>query len=124
MTPDELKTKIKAYALRCVKLVATFPRAAATDIIGKQLIRSATSVAANYRSACSARSHADFINKLGIVEEEADETIFWIDFAADADLVKRKLVEDLIIEGREILAIVIASQKTAKSRRKQTSRKK
>ncbi len=118
MTSEELKKRTKAFALRCVKLAGTFPKDNAGNVISRQLIRSSTSVAANYRASCSARSHADFLNKLGIVEEEADETIFWIDFAPEAGLVKFELVDQLIKEGKEILAIIIASQKTAKARRK------
>ena len=117
MTPDEMKRRTRAFALRCIKLVASFPKGAVGDIIGRQLIKSGTSVAANYRASCVARSHADFINKLGIVEEEADESVFWIDFSTDADLTKPNLVNDLIVEGQEILAIVVASRKTAKTRR-------
>lgn len=118
MTSEELKKRTKAFALRCVKLAGTFPKTNAGNVISKQLIRSSTSVAANYRASCSGRSHADFLNKLGIVEEETDETIFWIDFAAEAELVKFELIDQLVSEGKEILAIIIASQKTAKSRRK------
>jgi len=117
VTPDEMRKRTRAFALRCVKLVRSFPKAPAGEIIGRQLIKAGTSVAANYRSACAARSHADFLSKLGIVEEEVDESIFWIDFAPDADLTKRSRVEDLLAEGRELLAIIVASEKTAKARR-------
>ena len=118
-----MKTRTKAFALRCVRLVASFPKTAAGDIISRQLIKAATSVAANYRACCAARSHADFLNKLGIVEEEADEAVFWIDFSVDAGLSKRTRVSKLIAEGQEILAIVIASEKTAKSRRRKKGSK-
>ena len=118
MTPDEMKKRTRSFALRCVKLAASFPKGPAGDVISRQLIKSSTSVAANYRAACAGRSHADFLNKLGMVEEEADESGFWIDFAAEAGLVRRQLVEDLVKEGQEILAIVVVSQKTAKRRRK------
>ncbi len=117
MTPEEMKRRTKAFALRCIKLVASFPKGAVGDIIGRQLIKSSTSVAANYRASCVARSHADFINKLGIVEEEADESVFWTDFSVDAGLTKRNLVKELLVEGQEILAIVVSSRKTAKTRR-------
>ena len=93
------------------------------DTVARQLIKSSTSVASNYSASCSARSHADFVNKLGIVEEEADESVFWIHFAPDAGLVKRDLVEELVAEGKEILAIIVASQKTAKARRAAGNRK-
>jgi len=117
MTPEEMKKRTKVFALRCIKLAGSFPKSAAGGIIGRQLIKASTSVAANYHAACAARSHADFLNKLGIVEEEADESVFWIDFAPDADLTERTLVEGILQEGKEILAIIITSQKTAKSRR-------
>ena len=117
MTPNEMKKRTRALALRCIKLAGSFPRGPVGDVVGRQLIKSSTSVASNYSASCSARSHADFVNKLGIVEEEADESVFWIDFAPDAGLTKHALVEKLTVEGREILAIIIASQKTAKARR-------
>ena len=123
MTPDDLKKRTRRFALRCVKLAASFPKNAAGDVVGRQLIKASTSAAANYRAACAARSHADFLNKLGIVEEEADETNFWIDFAPDAGLIRRKLVEGLLIEGQEIVAIIVASEKTAKSTRSRTGQK-
>ncbi len=125
MTPEEMKRRMKQYALRCIKLALSFPRGPVGEVVGRQLIKCSTSVPANYHSACSARSHADFLNKLGIVEEEADESIFWVDFSADAALAKRELVEDLLREGKEILAMVVASEQTAKAnaeRRKTTSR--
>ena len=114
MTPEEMKRRLKAFALRCLKLAAAFPKTPAGQAIGRQLIRASTGAAANYRAACIARSRADFASKLGVVEEEADETVFWIDLFADAGLVRRKRVESLLAEGGEILAIVIASRKTAK----------
>ena len=123
MTPEEMKRRTRAFAVRCVKLVASFSKNAAGDIIGRQLIKAGTSVAANYRASCAAWSHADFLNKLGIVEEETDESVFWIDFAPDVGLVKRNRVAGLIAEGQEILAIVIASQKTAKANRKTKNKK-
>jgi len=124
MTPEDLKKRTKAFALRCIKLVGSFPNGITADVVGRQLIKAASSVAANYSACCAARSHADFLNKLGIVEEETDESVFWIDFAVDAGLAKRQLIGDLITEGGEILAIVIASQKTAKVRRAKNPQKK
>ena len=117
MTPDEMKGRTRQFALRCVKLVASFRKGPVADVVGRQLIKSSTSVAANYRAACAARSHADFLNKLGIVEEESDESIFWIDLAPDAGLTERHLVAELLTEGQEIYAIIVASQKTAKRKR-------
>jgi len=117
MTPDEMKTRTRSFALRCIKLVASFPRGPVADVVGRQLVKCSTSTAANYRAACAARSHADFLNKLGIVEEEVDESLFWIALAPEAGLAERHMVADLLAEGKEICAIVVSSQKTAKSRR-------
>ena len=119
VTAEALKKRFAQYALRCAKLAEAMPRGPAGDTIGRQLVRAATSVAANYRAACRGRSKAEFIAKLGIVEEEADESLFWIEFAVDGEIVKDALVKDLLEEGREILAIIIASRKTAKRRKTQ-----
>jgi four helix bundle protein len=116
MTPQELKTRIRTYAVRCLKLVASFPRNQSGSVVGYQLTKAATSSAANYWSACRARSHKDFVNKLGIVEEELDESMFWVDFAPDAGLTTRELVQPLLCEANELLAIVSASHQTAKIR--------
>jgi four helix bundle protein len=116
MTPDELKKRLRGFALRCVKLVFTFPRGPAGETIGRQLTKSSTSSAANYRAACIGRSRSDFIAKMKIVEEELDESVFWIDFAPDCGLVNRQLVVDLLDEGHQLLAIIVSSLKTARSR--------
>ena len=117
MTPEELRARTKAFSLRVVRLVTSLPTGRVGNTFGSQLLRSATSVAANYRAACRARSYADFTSKLGLVEEEADETAFWIEMVADAGLVKRARVEKLLQEAREVLAIITASRKTARSNR-------
>ena len=111
-----MKKRTRAFSLRVIKLAASLPRNRISDTFVRQMVRSATGTAANYRAACLARSKAEFISKLGIAQEEADEAVFWIELAAEANLVKQKLVESLIIEGKEILAIIIASRKTAKRR--------
>jgi len=116
MTPEELKKRIRAFALRCLKLAASFPRCHAGNVIGFQLTKASTSSAANYWSACRARSHKDFVNKLGIVEEELDESIFWVDFAPDAALTRRPLVVPLLTEGNELLATISASHRTSRMR--------
>jgi len=103
------------YALRCVKFAESLPKGPTGETVARQLIRAGTSVAANYRAACRGRSKAEFIAKLGIVEEETDETVFWIEFAIEAKLSSASLVEDLMAEGREVLAIIVASRKTAKT---------
>ena len=117
MTPMEMQKRFKAYALRVIRLASSFPRDAAGDVVGRQLIRCGTSAAANYRASCLGRSKKDFVNKLGTVEEATDETLFWIDFAVDADLVRPALVGELLNEGQELLKMIVASRKTAKSRR-------
>ena len=85
-----------------------------TDVIGRQLLRSATSVGANYRAACRGRSPAEFCAKLGIVEEEADESIYWLELLADGKIVKRELLTALLDEANQITAMVVASLQTAK----------
>ena len=117
MTPEAMKQRFKAFALRCLRPASTFRKDSIGQVIARQLIRACTGAAANYRAACIARSRADFASKLGVVEEETDETVFWIDLAADAGLIGRKRVEQLLSEGNELLAIVIASRKTAKKPR-------
>jgi four helix bundle protein len=114
MTPGEMKSRLRAFALRCIKLANAFPRNSAGSAVALQLTRSSTGAAANYRAACLGRSRADFIAKLKIVEEELDESIFWVDLAPDAGLVKRSLVKGLLQEGHELLAIIVQSLKTAK----------
>lgn len=84
------------------------------DVIGRQLLRSATSVGANYRAACRARSTAEFVAKLGIVEEEADESIFWMELLSEGEVVPADRLSELLREGNEILAMVVASIRTAR----------
>ncbi len=118
MTEGELKSRLKLVALRVIRLVQSLPKNLTTDVIGKQLIRSATSAAANYYSACKARSKADFLNKLGIVEEEADETQFWIELIIESGLIKENRLKDLLQEVKEITAIMASSRITMKGLRK------
>lgn len=114
MNAEEMKQRTKVFALRIIRLASSLPKDRINDVIVRQLVRCGTSVAANYRAACLARSRAEFAAKMGTVQEEADETLFWIELATEAKLVKESLVTDLVREGRELLAIVIASRKTAK----------
>jgi four helix bundle protein len=116
MTPDDMKKRFKAYALRVINLVSSFAVSPLANIVSYQLLKAATSAAANYNAACIARSSNDFYHKLSIVEEETDESVFWIDLAADSGLAKRPLVEGLIAEGRELCRIVAKSRITTKSR--------
>jgi len=112
-----MKQRTKQFALRVIKLVNALPRTTAGNTIGRQLVRSGTSVGANYRAACRGRSRADFVAKLGIVEEEADESGFWLELVIDSGLLSQKLVQPLLKEAQEIVAIMVASRKTASSRK-------
>jgi four helix bundle protein len=118
MTEGELKSRLKLIALRVIRLVQSLPKNLTGEVIGKQLIRSATSVAANYYSACKARSKADFLNKLGIVEEEADETQFWIELIIESGLIKENRLRGLLREVKEITAIMPSSRITMKGLRR------
>lgn len=114
MTPDDLKKRTKLFGLRCLKLADVLPKTRVGMRLGDQLIRSATSVGANYRAACRAKSPSDFINKLRIVEEECDESVYWLELMIEAGLIPGDRVEDLMSEGKQILAIIVASAKTAR----------
>lgn len=114
MNPDELRARTRAFSLRVVKLVQSLPKNMVADVMGKQVLRSATSVGANYRAVCRAQSDAMFISKLSIVVEEADETVYWLELIRDAGLVKPELLTELIDEAEQILKIMAASRKTAK----------
>ena len=105
MTEDDLKKRTKAFALRVLKLVAALPKTIAGRTIGNQLARLGTSVAANYRAACRARSKVEFVSKLGIVEEEADESALWLELIIEGELVNRTLVEPLWNEANESLQL-------------------
>jgi four helix bundle protein len=113
MTEDDLKKRTKRFALRVLKLVAALPKTIAGRTIGNQLARSGTSVPANYRTACRARSKAEFISRLGVVEEEADESALWLELIIDGGLLKKELVEPLWIEANELVAIMTSSRKSA-----------
>ena len=114
MNPTELKQRTKDFGKRAIKLIESLPKNMTASVIGRQLLRSATSVGANYRAVCRAKSRADFIAKLGIVEEESDESLYWIEMLIETGQIKAVLVSDLMKEGEEILAIVVASAKTAR----------
>lgn len=111
----DLKARTKAFAVRVIRLVDSLPRSRSCDVIGHQLMKSATSVGANYRSACRGRSRAEFTAKLGIVEEEADESVYWLELLVEAGLVEEKLLVELMREANEITAMTVASIKTAKA---------
>src|SRR4030066_2214454 len=104
MEKKDLKERTKKFALKVIKVVEMLPGGRIADILGRQLLRSGTSVGANYRSACRAKSTADFISKMGIVEEEADEAIYWMELLVEAEIVKAERLEVLMKEGDELLA--------------------
>ena len=114
MNQEELKARTRAFALRIIRLAEGLPDTPTARVVKNQLIRCGTSVGANYRAACRARSKADFVSKMGIVEEETDETIYWMELLVDVDIVKRPRLADLLDEADQILSIVISSIKTAK----------
>jgi four helix bundle protein len=117
MTQQEMKARTKRFALRVIKLVDSLPDARSSGVIGKQLLRSGTSVGANYRSACRAKSTADFVFKLSIVEEEADESVYWMELLVESSLVKAASLAALIDEANQLVAIVVSSSKTLKRKR-------
>jgi four helix bundle protein len=118
MEPKDLKQRTKAFALRIIRLVESLPRGKITDVIGKQLLRSGTSIGANYRSACRAKSTADFISKMGTVEEEADESTYWMELLIESGLISKDEVDELLDEAGQIVAITVSSIKTARARKK------
>ncbi len=115
---EELKNRSKQFAIRIVKLFRSLPRTEEARIIGKQMLRSGTSVAANYRAVCRARSKPEFIAKIGVVVEEADETVLWLELLVDTDIVRESRMTNLLSEANELLAIFAASQYTARKRRR------
>ena len=110
----ELKERTKSFAVRIVNLFRSLPHSADAQTLGKQLLRSGTSVAANYRSVCRARSQAEFIAKIGIVVEEADETVFWLELLSETGVVRAERTKDLLAEANELVAIFGASLRTSK----------
>ena len=111
---DDLRKRTKSFALRVIALVDRLPRGKSSDVIGRQLLRSGTSVGANYRAACRAKSRADFISKIGTVEEETDESMFWMELLIESGSVQEQLLKDLMHESQEILAIIVSSIRTVR----------
>ncbi len=116
MDAEQLKKRTKNFAHRCVKLAVSLPKTALARHIQGQLLRSSTSAAANYRAACLAHSKAAFASKISIVIEEADETVFWIEFLLEEDILSQKQCGKLLKEARELTAIFVASRKTSQKR--------
>lgn len=117
MEKDELQRRTKQFALAVIRLNGKLPRSGVGAVVGNQLLRAATSVGANYRSACRARSRADFISKIGVVEEEADECAYWLELLQEANLLPAQEIASLLYEARELTAIFTASGRTAKTNR-------
>ncbi len=115
MTSDELKQRFRKFSCRIIKMVDKLPNTISGKAIGAQIVRSGTSPGANYRAACRAKSDKDFINKLKIVEEELDETEYWIEVISDAELIKPELLLELKKETKELLAIITQSLITKKN---------
>jgi four helix bundle protein len=118
MPSDVFKKRTFDFGIRCVRVVEALPHTLVAQVIGKQLLRAGTSVGANYRSAVRGRSRADFVAKMGIVEEECDEALHWIEVLCALELVSTDRTRDLQIEGNEILSITISSIKTARKNTK------
>jgi four helix bundle protein len=112
---EEPRNRTKRFALRIIRLFRHLSKTIEAQVLGKQLLRAGTSVGANYRAAGRSRSKAEFVAKMGIVVEEADETVFWIECLIESGIVKPDLLADLLSEANELLAIFAASQRTARS---------
>ncbi len=112
--PEQLRKRTKQFALRVIRMFRALPRSPEAQVLGKQLLRSATSVAANYRATGRARSKAEFIARIGVVVEEADETVFWLEMLVESEIVKQERMDGLQKEANELLAIFAASQRTAR----------
>ena len=121
MDKDELRCRTKEFALRTMKLVDALPRSRSANAVAGQLVRSGTSVASNYRAACRARSRAEFIAKIGVVEEEADESAFWLELVVEHKLMQETLVRPLLKEADELTAIMAASRISASRNSKQSA---
>jgi four helix bundle protein len=113
--PEQLRERTKEFAIRIVRLFRSLPKSDEARIMGKQVLRAGTSVAANYRAVCRARSRAEFISKMGVAVEEADETVFWLEILVETGIVPRARMEKLLAEANELLAILAASLRTARA---------
>ena len=112
----ELQARTKSFALRVIRMFRSLPKTEESRILGKQVLRSGTSVAANYRAVCRARSKAEFTAKLGVVVEEADETVFWLELLVESGIVPEEKIHSLMSEADELLAIFAASRHTARKK--------
>src|SRR3954468_11407037 len=117
MKHDNLRIRTKQFALDVIKFCEKLPADETTRVLRRQLLRSGTSVGANYRAACRARSKPDFISKIGIVLEEADETVFWLEWLVESGIVKQQKIASVLQEANELMAIFAAAHQTARSSR-------
>ena len=115
MTPEELRQRSRRFAERIVKLYRALPKSPEAQVLGKQLLRAGTSVAANYRSACRSRSRPEFASRMAVVMEEADESLFWLGMISQSGLFPEKRLASLLTEANELTAIFTASQYTARA---------
>src|SRR3954453_16736649 len=111
---DDLRNRTRKFAVRIVRLYKVLPRSTDAYVLGKQLLRCGTSVAANYRAVCRARSKAEFIARIGVVAEEADESVLWLELLNESGITRPDLTKELLKEARELAAILTASRQTAK----------
>jgi four helix bundle protein len=111
----ELRDRTKAFALRVIRMSDSLPRTRSGNVIGNQVLRSATGMAANYRAPGRSRSKSEFVAKIGVVIEEADETVFWLEMLRDSGIVKPAKLDSMLDEANQLLAIFTASRRTAKS---------
>ncbi len=114
---EEMKKRTKTFAIRIIKMFRLLPKTEEARIIGKQVLRSGTSVGANYRAVCRARSKAEFTAKMGVVVEEADETVFWLELLLEAEIVTKSKMKELLNEANELLLIFASSHNTAKQKK-------
>lgn len=117
MDAEQFKVRTKAFALRVIRVVEALPKSRTTDVLARQLLHSGTSVGANCRAACRAKSRADFVAKMGTVEEECDEAIYWMEVLVETGIVKATCLTALMDEANELLSMVVASIRTARNRK-------
>lgn len=117
---QQMQKRTKEFALRSIRLFRALPKTDEAKIIGKQLLRSTTSVGANYRAVCRARSQAEYFAKLSIVVEEADESLFWMELLTEAEIVRAEKLANLMKEASELLAIFSSARKNSKSSQRQS----
>ncbi len=123
MTPEEMKQRTKYFALRIIRLAEALPKTNEGSVISKQILKSGTSVGANYRAACRSRTDRDFMARMGTVEEEADETIYWLELIVESGMIKSELVHEIMQEAEEILRMIVASINTVKKRLRKPNNK-